>query len=93
MAYTKFYVNPPWFQPLPHQNSQALVCPSFYQPLGPVSVRRRSAAHRALFMVSVRGLIVIAWSARTAASRTAGAVSDACGLHTEGGTKRQVGSV
>ena len=44
MAYTKLYVNPPWFQPLPHQNSQALVCPSFYQPLGPVSIRRRSAA-------------------------------------------------
>ena len=44
MAYTKFYVNPPWFQPLPHQNSQALVRPSFYQPLGPVSIRRRSAA-------------------------------------------------
>ena len=45
VASTKFYVNPLWFQPLPHQNSQALVCPSFYQPLVPVSVRRRSAAH------------------------------------------------
>ena len=44
MAYAKFYVNPPWFQPQPHSNGQGLVRPSFYQPLGPVSVGRRSAA-------------------------------------------------
>ena len=44
VAYTKFYVNPPRFQPLPHPNSKGLVRPSFYQPLGPVSIRRRSAA-------------------------------------------------
>ena len=57
MAYTKFYVNPPWFQPLPHQNSQALVRPSFYQPLGPVSIRRRSAAQvRAYVCLRGRGL-------------------------------------
>ena len=35
----------PRAQLLPHSNGQALVRPSFYQPLVPVSVRRRSAAH------------------------------------------------
>ena len=44
MAYAKFYVNIPWLQPRPHSNGQGLVRPSFYQLLGPVSVRRRSAA-------------------------------------------------
>jgi hypothetical protein len=34
----------PRAQLLPHSNGQALVRPSFYQPLVPVSVRRRSAA-------------------------------------------------
>jgi hypothetical protein len=34
----------PRAQPLPHSNGQGLVRPSFYQPLGPVSIRRRSAA-------------------------------------------------
>merc|ERR1712185_531104 len=44
VTYAKFYVNPPGSQPLPHQNRQAIVRPGPYQPLGPVSVRRRSAA-------------------------------------------------
>ena len=44
MTYAKFYVNPPGSQPLPHQKEQATVRPGPYQPLGPVSVRRRSAA-------------------------------------------------
>ena len=44
MAYSKSCVNFPWFQPPPHSNGQGLVRPSFYQPLVPVSVRRRSAA-------------------------------------------------
>ena len=45
MTYAKFYINPPGSQPLPHQKEQASVRPGPYQPLGPVSVRRRSAAH------------------------------------------------
>ena len=43
-TYAKFYVNPPWSQLLPHLKEQAIVRPSLHQPLGPVSVRRRSAA-------------------------------------------------
>ena len=38
----------PRAQPPPHSNGQGLVRPSFYQPLGPVSVRRRSAALRGM---------------------------------------------
>jgi hypothetical protein len=34
----------PRAQPPPHSNDQGLVRPSFYQPLVPVSIRRRSAA-------------------------------------------------
>ena len=47
----------PRAQPLPHSNGQGLVRPSFYQPLGPVSIRRRSAAQvRAYVCLRGRGL-------------------------------------
>ena len=44
VTYSKSYVNPPGFQPPPHQRRQATVRPGPYQPLGGVTIRRRSAA-------------------------------------------------
>ena len=45
-TYTKFYVNPPGSQPLPHQRRQATVRPSLSKALGGATISRRYAAGR-----------------------------------------------
>ena len=46
VTYAKFYVNPPWSQPLPHQKRQATVRPSLSKALGGATISRRYAAGR-----------------------------------------------
>ena len=46
VTYAKFYVNPPWSQPLPHQRNQAPVRPSLSKALGGATISRRYAAGR-----------------------------------------------
>ena len=46
VTYEKFYVNPPGYQPLPHQRRQAIVRPSLSKALGGATISRRYAAGR-----------------------------------------------